>query len=41
MGNKDKNRAATREMSRSSIIDSAETSSFWKEKDEHNKTGIA
>ena len=41
MGNMDKNREATGERSRSSVIDSEETSSFWQEEDENIKTGIA
>ena len=35
-----KNRSATRERSRSSVIDSAATSSFWQEEGDHIKTGI-
>ena len=41
MGNMDKNREATGERSRSSVIDSEETSSFWQEEDENIKMGIA
>ena len=36
-----KNRSATRESSRSSVIDSVATSEFWREKDEHIKISIA
>ena len=36
-----KNVEATRERSRSAVIDSEANSSFWRDKNEHIKTGIS